>query len=200
MTASGNGDWGTLEALWQRAALASDVLPTARARVAGRRRHLLLHAACDYVLLLAAIGLFVALVRHATSVERLVWAFGLPLFAVYAIAVSFDLRRELWHAAAESTETYVTLALARVERRLRLVARAWQLYGAMILLDAALWTWRYWSDPASLDALRERAVLAAFALSVFTVALAAWTCAYWWRGRAERSALAALRSELEPGA
>lgn len=198
MTASGQGEWDALEALWQRAPLGGDAPAAMRERVDARRRRLLRGAAWDYLLLVGAIVLFVVLVRHTTPVERLTWAFGLLAFAAYAIADWASLRREQWRVAAEGTATYLEQTLACLHQRLRLVIRAWQLFGAMILLDVALWLWRYLSDPANLEALRERAVLTVFALSVFTAALAAWSWIYAWRGGAERAALEALRRNIDP--
>lgn len=198
MPATGTSGWEDLESSWRSETPGGHVPHALHASALARRRHALRSAALDHGLLLAGVVMFVILVRYGTQFERFLWGLGMPAFAACAVVEWVRLRRRQWQAAAEGTTVYLTQTLECLHRRLRLVARTWQLYGAMILLDVAVWAWRYLDDPASILALREIAALTLFGLSMFSAALAAWSWAYVWRGRAERSALELLRADFDP--
>jgi hypothetical protein len=186
-------DWQEESATSMRATPAEEI----RRHVRKRERLLIAWLVGDVVIGLGfAIFLLHRVLTHPDPIEKL--AMGLLLLAVFAVGLfeGYNWRGSL-AASAETTATYLTLALDRSRRLRRSLRAGWLLLGAEILVFVP-WTW-YQLHGNGVTPTAERSVLAwglLFTMSV--IGALSLRLAQRWATR-DAANLVCLRSELLGG-
>lgn len=172
-----------LAKLWQQAPVTLPVPETIRAQVGKQERRMRLYAWLEWIASIV-VGVGGVYLMLSSEVSDAPWrALLVVVLLVWTMAFSVSNRRGVWEPLEESVRGYLDLARLRLARKRRMLRFVWLFFIAELGIFA-VWQWlsRFeWLEPIFEGDGR----FAITWVSLFALAMSAWSVWYWRRIKAD---------------